>query len=248
MKNYILSALIAVITLCGTLSASAQSYVTPNPAVLTPAATVLVQPGRNANGIIGSGPVSPYVTQVYTLVPAQNEVLNFDNNGVITGQQVQIVLTSSGTTSYSVAFNAGVTGASTIYTGTTTAISQNLFFYYNGTTFVELSRRRLGATTPVIVPYTVTTSTLPYATGASYFSFTPTANVNLAADNVAPAGTTMVILCISDGTGRTITFTTNFKTTTTVATSGAAGIVFPISFMSNGISWLEISRGAAESS
>lgn len=206
--------------------------------VITPAATIAFAPGAT----IANGQVA-----LFTLVPGQAETINGNGNGVRIGTSIRLEITSSGTTSYLVTFNANFSGLASLQTGTTTGVIWVADFMYDGTNFCLLRLQRQNSPT-VTIPYVVTTSVLPYSTSPTIYLFTPTAAVALNADNVGPPGVGFTILCLSDGTGRTITFGTNFKTTATLATSGAAGVIIPITFQSNGVSWVEINRGTAESS
>ena len=77
--------------------------------------------------------------KIFTITPAQHEA--FTTTGGVVGQEITIVVTTSGTNSYNLTFNTGFgANASTLATGATTAKTFVIRFIHNGTSFVEIGR------------------------------------------------------------------------------------------------------------
>lgn len=174
---------------------------------------------------------------IYTLTPAQAETINATTANAVPGQVYTLQILTSGTTSYTVTFGTGFTDVGTLETGTTTAIVYDVRFLYDGTTFREVSRTRQ-STFAITVPYTVTTSTLPYAEGVALYNFTPTTTENLAISAVGRTGASFVLHIIGDASAaRTITFTTNAKPSGTLATGSSGATDSYATFLSDGTNW-----------
>jgi hypothetical protein len=176
----------------------------------------------------------------YTLTPAQAETISAVATNATIGSHYILLITTSGTTSYTITFGTGFSSIGTLETGTTSGIIYIVEFLYDGTAFREIERRRQG--TPVVtVPYTVTTSTLPYAEGVKLYNFTPTTTENLAFNVAGRAGDFIELQIIGDATAaRTITFTTNAKPFGTLATGTTGSTNSYARFISDGTSWRQI--------
>lgn len=94
-----------------------------NSQVLTPAATISLDPTAGA---------------IATVVPAQAETINAVN--VAVGQVLHVVVTTSGTTSYTLTFGTGFKTTATLATGTADAKTFVLSFVAVGSTLVEVAR------------------------------------------------------------------------------------------------------------
>jgi hypothetical protein len=76
----------------------------------------------------------------YTLVPAQDETVNAVTTGAISGRFYALVVTTSGTTSYTLTFATAFKTTGTLATGTTTGKVFVINFLFDGTNFNEVSR------------------------------------------------------------------------------------------------------------
>jgi hypothetical protein len=106
------------------------AYVTPNkgltniPYALTPSANVAIDCSKG---------------NYFTLTPAQAEAVTATN--MTAGQNVSLVILTSGTTSYTLTFGAGIkTGTATLATGTVTGKYFVVNYVSNGTSLIEVSR------------------------------------------------------------------------------------------------------------
>lgn len=91
------------------------------------------------------------------------------------------------------------------------------------------------ASTVAINPTTVTT-----------FTLTPGEDETISSSSVPAAGTTVKLIVTTSGTtSRTLTFSTGFKTTGTLATGTTSGKVFTMTFVSSGSVLAETSRSTA---
>jgi len=75
---------------------------------------------------------------VFTLTPAQAETINTTN--ISAGQRVNLVVTTSGTTSYTLTFGTNFKSTGTLATGTTTGKVFVVSFVSDGTNLNEVSR------------------------------------------------------------------------------------------------------------
>src|SRR5208337_1806037 len=75
---------------------------------------------------------------VFTLTPAQTETINASN--CTAGQQASLIITTSGTTSYTLTFSTNFKTTGTLSTGTTTAKVFTISFMCNSSTATEMSR------------------------------------------------------------------------------------------------------------
>jgi hypothetical protein len=75
---------------------------------------------------------------VYTLTPAQAETINGSN--CTSGRHFNVIITTSGTSSFVLTFSANFKAAGTLATGTSTAKVFQVSFMCNGTTAVEEGR------------------------------------------------------------------------------------------------------------
>lgn len=104
------------------------TYIGNKVAALTHAATVTLDPSQG---------------NVFTITPAENETINFvssTNSGVISGQELILVVYTSGVTSFTLTFGTNVRSTGTLATGTVSGKVFMLCFACDGTNYIELSR------------------------------------------------------------------------------------------------------------
>ena len=89
-----------------------------------------------------------------------------------------------------------------------------------------------------------TTVSVDFST-ATIFTLTPAQTETLNATNCISGKQANIVVTTSGTTSFTLTFSTNFKTTGTLATGTISGKVFDLSFMCNGVTATEMSRTAA---
>lgn len=75
---------------------------------------------------------------VFTLTPGQTETLTASNG--MNGQIATLIITTSGTTSYTLTFSTNFKAAGTLATGTVSAKVFTITFRYNGSTWYEIGR------------------------------------------------------------------------------------------------------------
>lgn len=75
---------------------------------------------------------------IYTLTPAQAETINASN--CVSGRHFNLIITTSGTSSFVLTFSTNFKAAGTLSTGTVTAKVFQVSFMCNGTTAVEEGR------------------------------------------------------------------------------------------------------------
>lgn len=188
--------------------------------------------------------VTPKSTTCLTLTPAQNETINLTTTGMASGHRFAIVVTTSGTSSYTLTFNTNFKSRGTLVTGTTSAVVYTVYFVFDGTNANEVGRSRDGSASLALTPGA--TVALGTAEGVATYTLTPGEDETINAAVVERAGREFVIVITTSGTSsRTLTFGTNFKSTGTLATGTSDSKVFVITFISNGTTWNEVSRTAA---
>jgi len=94
--------------------------------VLTPGSTVSFAPASSVS--------------CYTLTPAQAETINAVTTGAVAGRTYTLVVTTSGTSSYTLTFSTNFKTTGTLATGTTSAKVFVITFIFDGTNFNEVSR------------------------------------------------------------------------------------------------------------
>lgn len=94
-----------------------------------------------------------------------------------------------------------------------------------------------GSVTPTYAATIALDAFLQYST---FISIALTGALTLTTATVANPGAILNIQLGSDGTGRTTTFSTGFRSTGTLA--GTASKIFLIQFISDGTTWNEVSR------
>jgi len=106
------------------------SYLSPNkgivdiPYALTPSANVAIDCSKASS---------------FTLTPAQSEAVTATN--MVVGQEVNLIILTSGTNSYTLTFGAGIkTATATLATGSVSAKYFVVKYISNGTSLIELSR------------------------------------------------------------------------------------------------------------
>jgi len=106
------------------------SYLNPNrgvidiPYALTPSANVAIDCSK---------------ASTFTLTPGQAEAITATN--MVAGQEVNLIILTSGTSSYTLTFSTGIkTATSTLATGTVSAKYFVIKYISNGTSLIELSR------------------------------------------------------------------------------------------------------------
>lgn len=99
---------------------------------------------------------------------------------------------------------------------------------------------------PAVVALTPSASITLNPTLADVFTLVPNTTGNILTSSVNAKGQRLNIIITTSGVSSfTITFTTNFKTTGTLATGTTSGKVFVISFVSDGVNYNEVSRTTA---
>lgn len=93
---------------------------------LTSASTISVTPGASVSA--------------YTLTPAHSATINAVTTGAVAGRAYYFVITTSGTTSYTLTFGTNFKVTGTLASGTTSAKVFVLSFIFDGSKFVEVSR------------------------------------------------------------------------------------------------------------
>jgi hypothetical protein len=96
-------------------------------------ATLALTPGTTVTATPGSA-------TVLTLTPAQAETINLTTTGMASGHRFTLVVTTSGTSSFTLTFGTGFKTTGTLATGTVTAKVFTISFAYDGTNANELSR------------------------------------------------------------------------------------------------------------
>lgn len=99
-----------------------------------------------ALGGIGTSALTPGTTvamsfsagTVFTLTPAQAETINASN--CTAGQQATLIVTTSGTSSFTLTFSTNFKTTGTLATGTVSAKQFAVSFMCNGSTATEMSR------------------------------------------------------------------------------------------------------------
>lgn len=95
-------------------------------ATLTSASTISFAPGVSSSA--------------FKLTPAHTATINGVKTGAVAGRSYFFVITTSGTTSYTLTFGTNFKTTATLATGTTTAKVFVLTFIYDGVNFNEVSR------------------------------------------------------------------------------------------------------------
>ena len=233
--------------------------VAPEPPVAALARGIIDQTGNViVNGLAGSlsrnitsitagatpsfAPSESYNT--FTLTPAEAETIAAVTTNAVKGRLYTLLITTSGTTSYTITFGSNFTSQGTLVTGTTTAITYTVLFVYNGTSFIEVSRQRDSASTVALTAASPTV--LGSAEGIKAYTLTPTATSTINAAVVQRAGEGFSLIVLTSGTSSyTLTFGTGFVSTGTLATGTVDAKTFIVRFISNGTSYYEAGRTTA---
>lgn len=91
-----------------------------------------------AAGTVSFAPASS--VSCYKLTPAQAETINAETTGAVSGRFYSLVVTTSGTTSYTLTFGTAFKVTGTLATGTTSGKVFVINFLFDGTNFNEVSR------------------------------------------------------------------------------------------------------------
>lgn len=83
--------------------------------------------------------LDPTKGNVFTVTPAQNETINAASVAA-NGQYLTLVVTTSGTTSYTLTFGTDFISTGTLATGTTSGDYFTVTFVSNGTDYLEVAR------------------------------------------------------------------------------------------------------------
>lgn len=96
--------------------------------------------GSQVTALGASGTVSldPTQGQTFSITPTANVTLNAAS--LIQGQEISLIVATSGTTSYSISFATNFRTTGALSTGTTTAKNYVLEFVSDGTNYYEQSR------------------------------------------------------------------------------------------------------------
>lgn len=110
------------------------------------------------------------------------------------------------------------------------------------TTVAAVAVNKGGLGTAALTPGT--TVSVDFST-ATIFTLTPAQTETINATNCTAGETGTIVITTSGTTSYTLTFSTNFKAASTLATSTTTGKVFTISFRCNGSTATEMGRTAA---
>lgn len=206
---------------------------TPNVATFTQLNTVVttLTPGSTIS-------INPALGGVFKVTPAQNETITAASQKA--GQNLTLIVTTSGTTPYTLTFSTGFAGLTEFYTGAISAKQYILNFVSDGTNFIfqtDLSK-------PVVALASAATIALDTALGNT-FTHTPSQGETINAATVVPGQRLTFIITTSGTSSFTLTFSTNFKSTGTLATGTVSAKVFTIEFISDGTNYNEVARSTA---
>ena len=206
--------------------------VTRSAATLTAGATPSFAPGATIHA--------------YSLTPAENETIAGVTTGAVSGQKYTLIITTSGTTNYTITFGANFTSIGTLDTGTTTAIVYALDFEFDGTTFRELSRRRQGSPTATLTSASNVTA-LPSAEGLTFFTESITEATTINAAVVPRAGMEITLKLTNTAiTSVNVTFGTGFSSVGVLASANSSTTGYTVTFVSDGTKYREKCRTAAQ--
>lgn len=100
--------------------------------------------GLQAKAVLTAGTTVSFApassVSCYTLTPAQDETINAVTTGAVAGRSYFLVVTTSGTSSYTLTFGTNFKTTGTLATGTSSAKKFVISFIYDGTNFNEVSR------------------------------------------------------------------------------------------------------------
>lgn len=110
--------------------------------------------------------------------------------------------------------------------------------------FMVLFQPEISARAVTVLP-TTTPQALTVLNNAEVQTLTPTQNMTFTAGALIPNQVLTLIITTSGTVSFTMTFSTGFKSTGTLATGGTTGKVFTISFVCDGVNYNELSRTTA---
>lgn len=201
------------------------------------ASTTALTPGTTVTWNPASG-------TVFTDVPATAQTINMTATRAVSGTRVNLVVTTSGTSSFTLTFGSNFKSNGTLVTGTVSGIVYTVSFAYDGTNWNEISRIRAGAPNFALVD--APTIALGTAEGLKVYTYTPAQTNTINCAVVPKAGDYFDLVYTTSGVSSfTTTFGTNFKSTGTLATGTTTAKVFVIKFVSDGTNMNEVSRTTA---
>lgn len=191
---------------------------------LDPAKTALLTNAAIARTNLGLGSLA-----------TQNGTFSGTSSGTNTGDQIlPTSSTLSGTSLNSSIVGSSLTSIGTLSSGSipTTLLTGNIPF---------ANTAGSSATT------TATTGTMTVSMTTPIITITPTGACTFNASGGATAQRITFVVTTSGVTSFNLTFGTNFKTTSTLATGTTTGKIFAVSFLStNGTQWIETGRTTAQ--
>lgn len=177
------------------------------------------------------------------LTPTGNCTLTAVASSPTFGKRLTLVITTSGSTSYTIAFSTRFKANGSLATGTTTGRVLTISFVGDGTNFNETARSAGYSTTATST--TGTYSLDPTLGDSNIYTATPTGALTINA-TAAPIQKQITFVVTTSGVSSfNITFGTNFKSTGVLATGTVTAKVFTVNFVGDGTNFNEISRTTA---
>lgn len=178
----------------------------------------------------------------FTVTPTGDITLTATNLTNLAGKIIRLVITSTGTTSRTISFSTGFATTPAFKTGTVASVIRILEFYCNGTDLREIGNRQPLGTTALTPAGTVAVE----PSQGDLFTLTPGEDETINAATVHNGYEFTIKVLTSGTTSRTLTFSTGFKSTGTLATGTSDAKIFLIRFKSDGTQYCEVSRTAAQ--
>lgn len=122
------------------ISAWGGKLTVPASTVTTGATSVAVQSRATITSAATIELVPTVWNSAYALTPAHTATINLTTTNCVIGRQYHLIITTSGTTSYTLTFGTAFKSTGTLATGTTSAKVFVITFIYDGTNMNEVSR------------------------------------------------------------------------------------------------------------
>lgn len=122
------------------ISAWGGKLTVPASTVTTGATSVAVQSRATITSASTIALVPTVWNSAYALTPAHTATINLTTTNCVIGRQYHLIITTSGTTSYTLTFGTNFKSTGTLATGTSSAKVFVISFIYDGTNMNEVSR------------------------------------------------------------------------------------------------------------